>query len=86
MNDLERQKKIADDFMVESGEDTLPTPIVRYKVQIVETLKRTVIVELPLDCYGEARQKVQEMYDNEEIVLSGDDYFDTEIECLGCEY
>lgn len=76
-------KKIADDFMVGSDLDILPIPIVKYKVEIVETLRRVVEVELPTDSFGEARQKVKEMYDNEEIILTGDDYFDTEIECIG---
>ena len=58
-------------------------PNVKYKVEVLETLKKVVEVELPLGSDNEARQKVMDMYYNEEIVLSADDYYETEFYFLG---
>ena len=52
----------------------------KYKVEITETLQRTVEVEAKDE--DEAYQIVNDMYRNEEIVLSADDYIDTKIEVL----
>lgn len=52
----------------------------KYKVEITETLQRTVEVEAKDE--GKAYQIVKDMYRNEEIVLSADDYIDTKIEVL----
>ena len=49
-----------------------------YAVVITETLQR--IITINADNEGDALDKVQEMYDNEEIVLDSSDYQDTEIE------
>ena len=51
-----------------------------YEVVVTETLQRTITINA--DNEGEALDKVQEMYDNEDIVLSADDYQDTEIEVV----
>ena len=49
-----------------------------YRVVVTETLQRTVYIDAK--SAEEALDKVQEMYDNEEIVLDWGDYQDTEIE------
>ena len=51
-----------------------------YNIEITETLQRTITINA--DNEGEALDKVQEMYDNEEIVLDWSDYQDTEIEVV----
>ena len=51
-----------------------------YKVVVTETLQRTITINA--DNEGEALDKVQEMYDNEEIVLDSSDYQDTKIEVV----
>lgn len=58
-------------------------PKVKYKVEVLETLKKVVEVELPIGSDIDARQKVMDMYYNEEIVLSADDYYETEFYFLG---
>lgn len=58
-------------------------PIVKYKVEVLETLRKVVEIELPLGSGNEARKIVMEKYYNEEIVLSADDHFDTEFHYLG---
>ena len=58
-------------------------PKVRYKVEVLETLKKVVEVELPIGSDNVARQKVMDMYYNDEIVLSADDYYETEFYFLG---
>lgn len=58
-------------------------PKVRYKVEVLETLKKVVEVELPLGSDSVARQKVMDMYYNDEIILSADDYYETEFYFLG---
>lgn len=40
-------------------------------------------VELPIGSDNVARQKVMDMYYNDEIVLSADDYYETEFYFLG---
>jgi len=62
---------------------TTAPPKVKYKIEVLETLKKVVEVELPLGSDNEARQKVMDMYYNEEIVLSADDYYETEFYFLG---
>lgn len=52
----------------------------KYKVEITEALQRTVEVEAKDE--GKAYQIVKDMYRNEKIVLSADDYIDTKIEVL----
>lgn len=52
----------------------------KYKVEITETLQRILEVEAKEE--AEAYQIVKDMYRNEEIVLSADDYIDTKIEVL----
>lgn len=58
-------------------------PTVKYKVEVLETLKKVVEIELPLGSDNEARQKVMDMYYNGEIVLPADDYYETEFYFLG---
>lgn len=60
------------------------TPLKIYKVTVTETLKRTVEVEA--DTVGAAISKVQEMYDNSEIVLDYTDYQGVEIDAAYPEY
>lgn len=55
-----------------------PKDVVIHRIEIVETLYKIVEVELPADQVREAEQQVRDMYHNEEIVLSADDYLDTE--------
>ncbi len=62
---------------------TTALPKVKYKVEVLETLKKVVEVELPIGSDNEARQKVMDMYYNDEIVLSADDYYETEFYFLG---
>ena len=52
----------------------------KYKVEITEYLQRTIDVEANDE--NEAYSKVKQMYDNEEIVLSADDFIDKEIKVL----
>lgn len=49
-----------------------------YKVEIIETLKRTITIK----AYSgeDALLKVKEQYDNEEIILGSEDYDGTEFE------
>lgn len=49
-----------------------------YTVEITETLKRTITIKAYSDT--DALLKVKEQYDNEEIVLSSEDYDGTEFE------
>lgn len=62
---------------------TTALPKVKYKVEVLETLKKVVEVELPIGSDNEVRQKVMDMYYNDEIVLSADDYYETEFYFLG---
>lgn len=64
-----------------SGEcKALPAPKkVKYQVEIVETLRKVVTVEMPLGCHREARDKVMDQYHDCEIILTADDFFDVEI-------
>lgn len=52
----------------------------KYKVIIYETLSKAVDIEA--EDYPDAVKKVKEKYYNEEIVLSADDYLDTEFDCV----
>ena len=49
----------------------------KFRVTVTETLKRFVEVEAENE--DEAAEKVDFMYDNEDIVLSADDYYATNI-------
>lgn len=69
--------------MEEIVNKTTALPKVKYKVEVLETLKKVVEVELPIGSDNEARQKVMDMYYNDEIVLSADDYYETEFYFLG---
>lgn len=51
-----------------------------YRVVVTETLQRTVYIDAK--SAEEAKGTVEERYRNEEIVLSADDYQDTEIEVV----
>lgn len=46
----------------------------KYAVKIEETLSRSYIVEA--DSWEEARDKVEEVYDNEGIILTAEDFDD----------
>ncbi len=48
----------------------------KYRVTIIETLKRNIIVEA--DDGDEAIDKVDDMVRNSDIVLDADDYFDSD--------
>lgn len=50
----------------------------KYRVTIKETLKTDITVEA--EDYYAAIDKARDMYRNEEIVLTADDYFDTDFE------
>ena len=50
----------------------------KYEVTIYETLSRSV--EIEAKDVDEAREKVRNMYIDEEIVLDSSDYVDTEFE------
>lgn len=56
---------------------------VKYKVEVLETLRKAVEVELPIGSDNVARQKVIDMYYNDEIILSADDHIETEFYFLG---
>lgn len=58
------------------------TKTVKYFVQIKETLKRVVTVELPEDSNEDPVEKVMDDYFSEKIILSGDDFADSEFELL----
>lgn len=51
-----------------------------YHVEIVEILRKVVTVELPIGSTNkDALDKVRDLYNREEIVLSADDHCDTDI-------
>ena len=52
----------------------------KYKVIIYETLSKAIDIEA--EDYLDAIKKVREKYNNGEIVLSADDYYDTEFDCI----
>ena len=58
-------------------------PMVKHQVEILETLRKIVEVELPADSKEDARQIVMDRYYNEETILSADDHYDTEFHYLG---
>lgn len=49
----------------------------KFRVTVTETLKR--FVEIEAENEDEAAEKVDFMYDNEDIVLTADDYYATNI-------
>lgn len=51
-----------------------------YKVMVTETLRKVVTIEA--ESAQSAREIVDNMYNNEEIVLSADDFDDYSIETL----
>ena len=52
----------------------------KYKVEITEYLQKTIEVDAKDE--KEAYSKVKQMYDDEKIVLSADDFTDKEIRVL----
>ncbi len=52
----------------------------KYKVEITEYLQKTI--EIDAKDENEAYSKVKEMYDDEEIVLSSDDFIDKDIKVI----
>lgn len=52
----------------------------KYKVTICETLSKAI--DIAAESRSDAIKKVKEKYKNEEIVLSADDYLDTEFDCI----
>ena len=52
----------------------------KYKVEITEYLQR--IIEVDAKDENEAYLKVKQMYDDEEIILSADDFIEKEIKVL----
>lgn len=58
--------------------------IMRFIVEITETLTKQVEVEA--ENAEMARSKVKEMWDDEEIVLTGDDFWEVQFEVLKCEF
>lgn len=52
----------------------------KYVVSIYETLAKNIEVEA--EDYPDAIQKVREKYNNKEIILSADDYLDTDFDCV----
>ena len=53
----------------------------KYRIQITETLLKTVIIKA--DSAEEAEMIAQDMYREEEIILSADDYDFTEMTDIG---
>lgn len=49
----------------------------KYKIEITETLQRQI--EIEVNSKEEAERIAKQKYQNEEIVLSSDDYVDTSI-------
>ncbi len=52
-----------------------------YSIEISETLLR--IVDVTADNEAEALAKAQEMYENEEIILDSEDFFEVEYKVFG---
>ncbi len=52
----------------------------KYKVEITEYLQKTI--EVDANDENEAYSKVKQIYDNEKIILSADDFIDKEIKVL----
>lgn len=44
----------------------------KYDITIIETLSRSI--EIETDSYDDALMKVEEMYDNQEIILDPEDF------------
>lgn len=57
--------------------------MVKHKVEILETLRKVVEISLPENSTKDARQLAMDQYHDGEIILSGDDYYDTEFNYLG---
>ena len=57
--------------------------MVTHRVEILETLRKVVEIKLPENSTTDARQKVMDQYHDGDIILSGDDYYDTEFNYLG---
>ncbi len=51
-----------------------------FEIEIKETLSK--IIEIEANSIDAAIEKATSLYNNEEIILSSDDYFDTEIGLL----
>lgn len=52
----------------------------KYVVSVYETLNKNIEVEAEDE--SDAIKKVKEKYNNQEIILSADDYLDTEFDCV----
>ena len=52
----------------------------KYRVFIYETLFKAIDIEA--EDYSDAIKKVREKYNNKEIILSADDYLDTDFDCV----
>lgn len=59
------------------------TKMVTHRVEILETLRLVVEVDLPADSTEDARQIVIDRYYDEEYVLSSADHQETEFHYLG---
>ena len=55
-----------------------------FEIEIIETL--STIVKVKADSIDEAVVKVKEKYRNEEIILTADDYVDTEFKPFNYEF
>lgn len=51
-----------------------------YKIEIIETLSKTV--EIEVEDYTEAKNEVERMYNDEEVVLTADNHTNTEFELI----
>ena len=59
---------------------------VTHRIEILETLRKVVDVVLPDGSTDEeARHKAMDQYQNGDIILSADNYYDTEFNHLGVE-
>lgn len=57
--------------------------MVKHQVEIIETLRKVVEIELPENSNKDARQIAMDRYHDGDIILSGDNYYDTEFNYLG---
>lgn len=64
---------------------TTDSKTVKHQIEILETLRKVVEVELPANKIKEARALVMDRYHNGEIVLTDDDYYDTEFHHIGLD-
>lgn len=62
---------------------TTNSKIVKHQIEILETLRKVVEVELPANKIKDARTIVMNRYHNGEIVLTADDHYDSEFHHIG---